>query len=100
MTATTADAAAVPEHTSGEDRLMAHSYDGIREYDNPLPGWWRAIFWRSIAFAAGCFVWFQIAGLGQTPEQKYKAALAEYQAKKDMRDADDASSVTEDMLKR
>lgn len=100
MTTTTADAAAVPEHTTGEDRLMAHSYDGIREYDNPLPGWWRAIFWGSIVFAAGYFVWFQVAGLGETPEQKYKAALAEYQAKKDMRDADDASSVTEDMLKR
>ena len=29
------------------DRLLEHDYDGIKEYDNPLPGWWRAIFWGS-----------------------------------------------------
>lgn len=25
-----------------------HNYDGIREYDNPLPGWWVWIFWITI----------------------------------------------------
>jgi len=29
---------------SDEERLMDHEYDGIQEYDNPLPGWWRAAF--------------------------------------------------------
>lgn len=100
MTTTTADTTTVLEQAVDEQRLLAHSYDGIREYDNPLPGWWRAIFWGSIVFAAGYFVWFQVGGYGQTPDQKYRAALAEYQTRKNLRDADDAANVSEDLLKR
>lgn len=99
MTTTTADTTSVPESTD-EPALMAHSYDGIREYDNPLPGWWRAIFWGSIVFAAGYFVWFHIAGYGQTPAQKYEAALAEYNGKKQLREAADAANVNEELIKR
>jgi cytochrome c oxidase cbb3-type subunit 3 len=99
MTTTTADTTAVPDDVA-EPQLMAHAYDGIREYDNPLPGWWRAIFWGSIVFAAGYFIWFHVAGFGQTPDQKYQAALAEYTEKRDMRAAADVASVSEDMIKR
>ena len=28
-----------------EDRLLDHDYDGIQEYDNPMPRWWVLIFW-------------------------------------------------------
>jgi len=31
--------------------LTDHVYDGIQEYDNPLPGWWSAIFWATIVFS-------------------------------------------------
>ena len=31
-----------------QDRLLDHDYDGIREYDNPMPRWWVAIFWATI----------------------------------------------------
>ena len=34
-----------------DPRLLDHEYDGIREYDNPTPGWWHAIFAGSIVFA-------------------------------------------------
>ena len=87
MTTTTADTTTVPAATSDEPALLAHSYDGIREYDNPLPGWWRAIFWGSIVFAAGYYVWFHVASYGETPDHKYQAALADYQSKKLERDA-------------
>jgi cytochrome c oxidase cbb3-type subunit 3 len=98
-TTTTADTTAIPEK-SEEPKLLSHAYDGIREYDNPLPGWWRAIFWGSIVFAAGYWTWFHVAGYGQTPDQKYQAALAEYNDKKQLRIAADAANVNEDLIKR
>ena len=36
----------------GEERLMEHEYDGIREYDNPTPGWWHVILLVSVVFSA------------------------------------------------
>jgi cytochrome c oxidase cbb3-type subunit 3 len=34
-----------------EDRLLDHDYDGILEYDNPMPRWWLATFWVTIIFS-------------------------------------------------
>ncbi len=41
-----------------EDILLDHNYDGIQEYDNPLPGWWKAIFWGSILYAVPYTIWY------------------------------------------
>jgi cytochrome c oxidase cbb3-type subunit III len=95
---TTADVSA--DIDPDEARLMAHSYDGIREYDNPLPGWWRAIFWGSIVFAAGYFIWFHVGHWGSTPESRYREALAEYDSTKERREAADAANVSEELLAR
>lgn len=35
-----------------EDRVMDHEYDGIREYDNPMPRWWLATLWGTVIFSA------------------------------------------------
>lgn len=37
-----------PEQNEYPDVLTSHSYDGIQEYDNPMPYWWKAIFWLTI----------------------------------------------------
>jgi cytochrome c oxidase cbb3-type subunit 3 len=42
---------------SDTQQLTDHEYDGIREYDNPTPGWWHAIFLATIVFAV-CYVAF------------------------------------------
>ncbi len=35
----------------GTDQLMEHSYDGIQEYNNPMPRWWIQLFYITIIFA-------------------------------------------------
>ena len=49
------DEPTLPEAAVGEgavDRVIqGHTYDGIREYDNPMPGWWVALFWAGVVFA-------------------------------------------------
>ena len=34
-----------------EDKLLDHDLDGIREYDNPLPGWLMGILWGALIFS-------------------------------------------------
>jgi cytochrome c oxidase cbb3-type subunit 3 len=42
--------------------LTGHEYDGIEEYDNPMPGWWSWIFAITIAFSAVYFLFATLAG--------------------------------------
>jgi len=90
----------VPEEGADDDaRLMSHAYDGIREYDNPLPGWWRMIFWGTIVFAGFYGLYFHVVGWGRSPDDRYKDALAAYQTTRELR-APGGPNVTEDMLAR
>jgi cytochrome c oxidase cbb3-type subunit 3 len=100
--AATAETALPEPSTSTSDGgpLMDHAYDGIREYDNPLPGWWRAIFWLSIVFAAGYWVWFHVGGWGNSVDDNYRDSLAVYNDKKSVREAADARDVSEELLAR
>lgn len=44
------------------EETTGHSYDGIEEYDNPLPRWWFMLFVATIIFALGYLVLYP--GLG------------------------------------
>ncbi|MGE0403027.1 MAG: cbb3-type cytochrome c oxidase N-terminal domain-containing protein [Kofleriaceae bacterium] len=79
-------------------RLMTHAYDGIREYDNPLPGWWSLIFAGSIAFAAAYGFYYHVAHWGKTPAQTYATALADYDGKRELREQAEAANVSEQTI--
>ena len=34
------------------DQLLDHEYDGIREYDNPMPRWWLWILYATVVCAS------------------------------------------------
>ncbi|MBM4342727.1 MAG: c-type cytochrome [Deltaproteobacteria bacterium] len=62
------------------DRLMDHDYDGIEEYDNPMPGWWTALFWVTIVFSAGYWFYYHTMGTGTVVADEYAADMQELQA--------------------
>lgn len=53
-----------------------HNYDGIEEYDNPLPGWWKWLFIGTIAFSPFYWVYYHSGVEGRSVEDQYGAALA------------------------
>jgi cytochrome c oxidase cbb3-type subunit 3 len=55
------------------DKFFEHEHDGIREYDNPLPGWWNWLFVASIVFSIWYFVYYHI-GVGPSIHERYDAA--------------------------
>ena len=66
-----------------EDRLLDHEYDGIREYDNPLPRWWVIILWVCVIWSVVYLVNL-VPGVGSGPgrvrqyENEMAAARAKY----------------------
>ncbi|HEY3498329.1 MAG TPA: cbb3-type cytochrome c oxidase N-terminal domain-containing protein [Polyangiaceae bacterium] len=58
-----------------EADLLDHEYDGIREYDNPLPGWWVAVLWASFFFSIGYLFHYSV-GNGVSVEDSYAQEMA------------------------
>lgn len=41
-----------------EDETTGHSYDGIKEYDKPLPKWWLWVFFGTLIWGLGYFIFY------------------------------------------
>jgi cytochrome c oxidase cbb3-type subunit 3 len=66
-----------PRAQPGHDELLEHEYDGIREYDNPLPVWWKRIFWVSFVFSLGYFAWYHLLPRGVSVADSYATEMRE-----------------------
>ncbi|MGQ7958309.1 cytochrome-c oxidase, cbb3-type subunit III [Pseudomonas sp. SP16.1] len=49
-------------HKNPTEQTMGHAFDGIEEYDNPLPKWWFMLFIGTLVFSIGYLVLYP--GLG------------------------------------
>ena len=82
----------------GQSRILAHEYDGIREYDNPLPGWWVAIFWASFVFSLGYLAHYHFTGRGQSVAGEYENEMRlsrEERAKRSLGEAPSETALAE-----
>ena len=55
------------------ENKVLHDVDGIREYDNPMPGWLMAIWWGSLIFAAGYLMFYALSFGEGSYEAQYRA---------------------------
>jgi|GEM_PF-138837 len=65
-------------HSSGQmPATTGHLYDGIQEYDNPLPAWWSWLFIGTIAFSVLYFPFYHMGARNRTLADGYALAQAE-----------------------
>jgi cytochrome c oxidase cbb3-type subunit 3 len=65
------------ESTPDQNHLLDHAYDGIQEYDNPLPRWWLALFWITIIFTPLYILYFHFGG-GMLATERYDAEMVAF----------------------
>lgn len=59
------------------DETFAHDYDGIQEYDNPLPRWWVWLLYGTMIWGVAYVPYYHF-GPGQLPEEAYAQDMAEW----------------------
>lgn len=60
------------------DEILGHDdYDGIQEYDNPLPRWWLWLFYGSVIFSA-IYIPYYLFGFGPNSAEMYEQEMAAY----------------------
>ena len=60
-----------------EAKILDHNYDGIREYDNPMPFWWSALFWGTFFFSVPYYLYYHV-GVGPTLNDNLEAEVGEF----------------------
>ncbi|WP_460577029.1 cbb3-type cytochrome c oxidase N-terminal domain-containing protein [Hymenobacter coalescens] len=58
-----------------EDVMAGHDYDGITEYDNDLPPWWKYGFYLTIVFGVAYFIHFHVTDTGSLSQAEYQQEM-------------------------
>jgi len=61
--------------TVAKDKLLDHDYDGIKELDNDLPPWWLNLFYITIIWGVGYFLYFHVFNFGDSSVVEYQKEM-------------------------
>lgn len=75
------------------DELLDHDYDGIHEFDNDLPPWWKYGFYVTIVFSLGYLGYYHVAQAGELSHAEYETEMRQA-ALLVSADADDPNKLT------
>jgi len=62
---------------SDKDVVRDHEYDGIKEFDNPTPGWWNFIFFATFVFSVWYFLYHHSSSISTSVTQEFENDVAE-----------------------
>ncbi len=64
--------------TPRRDELLDHDYDGIQEYDNPVPQWMNVVFLVTVVFSLGYAWYYHLGGPGKSIAEVYQEEAARH----------------------
>jgi cytochrome c oxidase cbb3-type subunit 3 len=63
-----------------KDVMLDHDYDGIREFDNDLPPWWKYGFYFTIISGVIYLIGYHVTGSFKSSQEEYNTEIAEAEA--------------------
>ncbi len=66
-----------------QDQIISgHRYDGIQEYDNPMPGWWLWLLWGTVIFSVIYILGIYVFDFVNTYEDDLAEGMEELNARR------------------
>ena len=62
-----------------EDDTMGHTFDGIEEYNKPMPAWWLYMFWFTMIYGLGYYAYYGLGNWNGLADWSSAGQLAEEQ---------------------
>lgn len=67
-----------------DDIMLDHDFDGIKELDNKIPPWWKALFYGAIVFAFIYMIDYHVIGDGNVQQSEYQQEIQAAAARLEM----------------
>ncbi|MDQ0640998.1 cytochrome c oxidase cbb3-type subunit 3 [Pedobacter sp. W3I1] len=82
-----------------KDLVIDHTYDGIKELNNPVPAWFNFLFFGTMIFAAAYLFYYHIGGYGDLQDKEYENEMAKAQVEKAAYLEKSANTIDENSVK-